>query len=96
MPHTDLSLPPELAAFVSGQVASGGFASETEVIHAALWLMRDRQRVRELRIAELREELQPAIEELARGEGVPLDMEDIKRRGRERMARRGQVPPCPG
>jgi hypothetical protein len=37
----------------------------------------------------LREEVRPALERSLRGESEPLDMNDIKSRGRKRMAQRG-------
>ncbi len=38
-------------------------------------------------LAELRAELQIGIDELDAGLGRPLDIDDIKRRGRERLAK---------
>jgi hypothetical protein len=38
----------------------------------------------------LKADLGPALERMERGEaGVPFDVEEIKRRGRERLARQG-------
>ena len=39
-------------------------------------------------IEELRRELEIGIRELDAGLGQPLDVEDVKRRGRERLAKR--------
>jgi hypothetical protein len=39
---------------------------------------------------QLRTELQPALDRFDRGEpAIPFDAEDVKRRGRERLAREG-------
>jgi putative addiction module CopG family antidote len=76
------TLPPDLADFVRRLVVNGDYDSEEAVIVAGLRLLQDRQR----HIEELREELRPALEELDRGEGKPLDKEEIKRKGRERLA----------
>ena len=73
-------LPSDLAQFVSDQVGSGKYASQSEVVLDALRLMRDRER----RVAELRGEIAPALERAERGEGRELDVEDVIRRGMER------------
>jgi antitoxin ParD1/3/4 len=46
------------------------------------------EEVRAMRREELRREIQKGIDSLARGEGVPLDIEEIKREGRRRLAGR--------
>jgi antitoxin ParD1/3/4 len=80
------SMPPDLDSFVHDAVATGMYESEEAVIVAGLRLLRERQR----RIDELRDELRPALEELDRGEGKPLDIEAVIRRGRERSATQQQ------
>ncbi len=41
-------------------------------------------------LERLRNDLKPAIDRFERGEpAIPLDIEDVKRRGRERLARQG-------
>src|SRR5437879_3945577 len=43
-------------------------------------------------LERLRDDLKPAIDRFERGEpAIPLDPEDVKRRGRERLAREGIV-----
>jgi antitoxin ParD1/3/4 len=79
-----LSMPPDLDAFVHQSVASGVYESEEAVLVAGLRLLQERER----RLEELRAELRPALEELDRGEGKPLDIEDVIRRGEERYAQR--------
>ncbi len=85
------NLPPDLAAFVAEQVASGKYASIDDAILDAVRKCQDSER----RAAELRRMLQDAIDELDRGEGIvcesdaDLDLffEDIKQRGRARLAK---------
>ncbi|MBN2577391.1 MAG: type II toxin-antitoxin system ParD family antitoxin [Pirellulales bacterium] len=77
-----VSMPPDLDAFIHQAVATGMYESEEAVIVAGLRLLQDRSR----RLEELRDELRPALEELDRGEGKPLDIEDVIRRGHERLA----------
>jgi len=40
-------------------------------------------------LQRLREELRPSLQRAARGEGREIDVDDIGRRGRERLAREG-------
>ena len=69
--------PPESETFAREQVAAGRFASEAEVVADALkHYLEDR--------AALLALLDPAIDQLDRGEGRPFDAEATKRRGRER------------
>ena len=77
------ALPSDLAHFVSEQIGSGKYSSESEVVIDGLRLLRDRER----RIAELREQVGPALERLERGEGRELDVEDVIGRGMERLGR---------
>jgi antitoxin ParD1/3/4 len=76
------TMPPDLDAFVHQVVATGTFASEEDVIVAALRLLQEREK----RLEELRAELIPSIEELDRGEGKPLDIEEIIARAESRHA----------
>ena len=91
----NVSLTPKLEEFVSQKVASGMYASASEVIRDALRLLDDRDRLRQMRIEELRKELAIGIEQLERGEYTTFDedslnefFEEIKARGRERLAKR--------
>jgi putative addiction module CopG family antidote len=81
----DVSIPPEFETFAREQVAAGRYSSEAEVVVAALkQYLADRE--------ALLAALDPAIEQLDRGEGRPFDAEDTKRRGRERRQRAGACP----
>ena len=73
-------LPSDLAQFVSDQIGSGKYASQSEVVLDALRLMRDRER----RVEEVRGEMAPALEGLERGEGRELGVEDVIHRSMER------------
>jgi antitoxin ParD1/3/4 len=76
------SLPPELVQFLRQELDSGRYESETAVLCAGLRLLQER----EDRLRALRREITPALEQLDRGEGKPLDAEAIKARGRRRLA----------
>lgn len=77
------ALPADLVAFVEDKVASGSYETENEVIREALRLLRERDHVREMRLAALRDEIQLGLDDSARGEVAPLDMAEIKRSAAE-------------
>jgi antitoxin ParD1/3/4 len=81
----NISLTPHLEKLVQGKVESGLYNSASEVMREALRLMEERDQLRELRHEELRREIQKGIDS---GEATPLDMEEIKARGRMRLAAR--------
>ena len=84
-----VEIPQDLQQFVDQVIGVGGYKSEAEVVGQALRLLQKRQR----RIEELRREIQPALDQLDRGEGIKLKdeeelrlfFEDIKERGRNRL-----------
>ena len=79
----NISLTPHLEKLVQAKVESGLYNSASEVMREALRLMEERDQVRELRLEELRREIQKGINS---GESTPLDFETIKERGRKRLA----------
>ena len=79
----NISLTPHLEQLVHGKVESGLYNSASEVMREALRLMEERDQLRELRLEELRREIQKGMDS---GEATPLDMEEIKARGRMRLA----------
>lgn len=80
-----VSIPPEFKAFAREQVAAGRYSSEADVVADALrQYLADREALLAI--------LDPAIEQLDRGEGRPFDAEDTKQRGRERRQRAGACP----
>jgi antitoxin ParD1/3/4 len=78
-----IALTSEFAADIRQAIATGEYASTSEVVRDALRAWK-----------QIRQERQIAIEELRRlwregndsGQGQPLDAEALKRRGRERLA----------
>ena len=75
-------LPPELQSFIADGIASGRFRSEDEAIVEGLNLLRGRER----KLEALRADIQIGVDEADAGLVSPLDIDDIKRRGRERLA----------
>ncbi len=84
-----VKLPPELERYVEQKVAQGEFASQDAFISEAMRLYR----TLEARHERLCEDVQAAIDQIERGEGVELAddeelrefFDDIKSRGRERL-----------
>jgi len=89
-------LPADLAEFVQQELQSGKYTSEDELVCEALRLLRERER----RLDDLREEILPALDRLDRREGKIYDedglrqmADDIKSRGRQRLAARQMSQP---
>jgi antitoxin ParD1/3/4 len=83
-----VEIPPNLQQFVHDVINTGDYKSEADVVSQALRLLQQRQQ----KIEELRREIQPALDQLDRGEGIELDedgldafFEDIKARGRAEL-----------
>jgi antitoxin ParD1/3/4 len=69
----NVSLTPELEKLVTRKVESGLYQSASEVIREGLRLLDDHDRLRGLRLSEVRKKIQTGIDELDRGEGIPGD-----------------------
>lgn len=73
------SITPELEKFVEKLVESGRYSSRSEAVRAALRLLEDRERLREMKLASLREKIQEGLES---GPASTLDIEKIKEEAR--------------
>lgn len=69
--------------FAKDLVASGRYASVSEVLRDGLRLIEQREKTREEQLQWLREEIQKGYDS---GPPEPWDPEDIKREGRRRLA----------
>jgi antitoxin ParD1/3/4 len=58
-----VTLPRELAEKVRGKVATGEYASQSEIIRAALRLWQDREELKERKLADLREKIDRSLED---------------------------------
>lgn len=79
----NISLTPQLEDLVKRKVESGLYGSASEVMREALRLLEERDRLHTLRLEELRSEIRKGLES---GPATPLDVQEIKRRGRKRLA----------
>ena len=89
----NISLTPQQEAKVRERVASGEYTSVSEVMRAALRLLDQQEKLREIQLQELREEVRAGIRQAEQGEVIPADgtlFEDIKKRGRQRLKARTQ------
>lgn len=64
----NVSLTPELEKLVKRKVESGLYNSASEVMREALRLMDERDRIQEMKMAELRKEVNLGIDSLEKGE----------------------------
>ena len=78
-----LTIPPEFSSVIRESIESGRVRSEDEVVAEALRLLQRHEQ----KLAALRADLQVGLDDIAAGRVMELDLEDIKRRGRERLER---------
>lgn len=94
----NVSLTPELEAFVHQKVESGFYNSASEVIREALRLLDKADNDQASKLEDLRREIQKGIDQIKSGDYIELQsdeelrefFEDIKRRGRERLKTAGK------
>ena len=79
----NINLTPHQAALVRDKVSSGLYNSASEVVREALRLLERQDQLHAATLNQLREDIQAGLDSGPAGE---LDVEDIKRRGRERLA----------
>lgn len=91
----NVSLTPELEKLIHERVDSGLYNSASEVVREALRLLEEQDRIRKLRLEELKKQIDLGIDQLDRGEFSEHDQKSldqlqskIKSRGRKRRARR--------
>ncbi len=78
----NVSLTPELEKFVTDRVKSGLYHSSSEVVREALRLLKEQDLLKEIRLAELKSEIQPGEDS---GSATELDIEDVIHRGKKRF-----------
>ena len=77
-----IAIPDEFRTFVSRGVASGRFRTEEEAVCEGLNLLREREQ----KLEALRADIKVGLDQLDSGDVGILDVEDVKRRGRQRLA----------
>jgi antitoxin ParD1/3/4 len=81
-----VTLTPEQEKLIDEKVTSGEFASRQEVLDEALRLLQTYYHADGLPIEELRREIAIGLDQEARGEYAPLDIEAIIREGKQVLA----------
>ncbi|WP_290653598.1 type II toxin-antitoxin system ParD family antitoxin [Aquisalimonas sp.] len=84
----NVSLTPELEAFVKQKVNTGMYSSVSEVVREALRLLEEHDAMQEAKLQALRNDIQAGRASLGRGEGRALDVDTIKARGRGAQTQR--------
>ena len=83
----NVSLTPQLDAFVRSKVETGRYTSSSEVVREALRLLEQFESVQQTRLVTLRAEVAQAVGQIEREETTVFDPDEIKREGRARLAR---------
>ena len=81
----NVNLTPQIEEMVRRKVASGLYTSASEVVREALRLMDEKDRVRAVKLEQLRQDLRDGLDSR---EPTPWDAEEIKREGRKRRTTR--------
>jgi len=87
MTTMNISLTPQLESRVRDMVSSGQYASVSEVVRTALRLLEHQERLKEIQLQELREEVMAGMRQYERGEYSEVTdetLEDLEGRGRKR------------
>lgn len=80
--NTSITLGDHFEGFIAKQIKSGRYGSASEIVREGLRLVEEREQKLEV--------LRQALKEgEASGDAGPLDMEEIKRKGREKARRAG-------
>ena len=86
-----IDLPPELEAFVQELIANGHHHHPSEVVHDALWLLKDQYELYKVKREELLKLIAVGLEQIDRGEVV--DGELVFSKLHEKIQKRsGQAP----
>jgi Arc/MetJ-type ribon-helix-helix transcriptional regulator len=81
-----IALPPDLQEYLQQQLKGSAFKTPSDYVAALLRQDQAQRAEYQRRLAELRQEINIALEQSARGESRPLDIEEIMAAGRKRLA----------
>jgi antitoxin ParD1/3/4 len=87
----NVHLGPTFDEFVADLLKSGYYQTQSEVLREGLRLLKDREEVKKMRLAELRKEIALGAEQADRGEFVdgPKVFERIRQRSAQKKRPRG-------
>jgi antitoxin ParD1/3/4 len=86
----NVSLGADLEEVIRQKVAGGRYNSASEVVREAIRLPEAYDKVRDRALESLRRDVEAGWEDAEAGRISEFDPADIKRRGRERLARKGE------
>lgn len=81
----NVNLTPQLENMIKQKVRSGLYNSASEVVREALRLMEAQDRLRDVKLEQLRQDIRDGLDS---GEPTPWNPEEIKQEGRKRRAAR--------
>ena len=81
----NINLTPKLEELVRQKVSSGRYTSASEVVREALRLMEEQDRLRAVKLEQLRRDIREGLES---GPATTWNVEEMKREGRKRLAAR--------
>ena len=84
----NVSVGSELERFVNGKVDSGDYGTATEVVRAALRLLREQDAEREARLQALRRDVREGFAQLEKGEATSGRKAFAQVRGRSKTTKR--------
>lgn len=91
-----IPISPEMETLVHEKLASGQYASASELVSEALRLLKERDDYQRYRLEQLRRDIAVGVAQSDLGESEPLDIEQIKAEGRRLLAERAsQMPTVP-
>lgn len=82
----NFSLTTELEEFIAKLVKSGLYQTGSEVVREALRLLKDRQDLQNMKLQQLKKDIQVGIDQGREGRISTLSVETIKKEGRKRRA----------
>lgn len=80
----NVSLTPELETMVAQKVKSGLYNSASEVVREGLRLVVEQDQLKQIRLEELKREIQVGIDQADAEQVAPLDVEALKIQARRR------------
>ena len=86
MPTMNVSLPQALAEFVEKEVASGNYATASEVVRDGLRMLKEERAVYEEKLAILKREVQRGIDQIDAGEFSDLTLPEIYAQVKEKQS----------
>ncbi len=72
-----VSLTPELEKYVRDKVKTGLYNSSSEVVRESLRLLEERDKLKEIRLEELRKEIQKGVDSIERGDFTEVDLSGL-------------------